>query len=574
MTRYRRVAILLTLPSIFPWWCPRAAEANPQDSGSAESQRAGEPHESLRKIHVVVVAVPQFAIADYNSDVLQSAFSERCSSLKDYFEQHFGKDNVEVHQYCTTESTTRESLRHLFSIDVPRFSANTLTLIFIMSHGESAQFGNKFLSSDLELITSDTSTSDVEGDLKGERQFSSILFGSELMAWLQRVPAGSTILMFLDTCHSGAAASFSTSLMVDLQQQFGLRASVFASSLPQDVSYKALFTKELMELWDGESHCLNQDTLPNDILRKMSQEAPVAGTEGLPYFVVRYNGPVCLGNFGKDRRLLFLYAGQDAEVNPFQYDISEDLGTSQRMIISDQLQYVYLPVPLDAKKYIVNVRRSNQVIGKWSIDLTSDASRLLWFDPSSATPQNVAKFGETMADTAEANGSPSQAVVDLKQRAVAVYRAAGFAADADRLQGEMKARGQIVTFSETAQSLAFMPKGAIKNALTAAEDQGDGSNTVTVARELELLGDFSSAAIMLQDAASKETNPEKKAHLASDAYVASLSAGDVKGAKKIQQQYGTPADVHAIIAAPTQNTPIATMKATGLAAVLDRKGPT
>jgi len=525
--------------------------------------------DDARKIHVVIVAVPHFAIEDYNNDVVLSSFAERCDGLKTYFQQHLGKDNVDVRQYCTAPLTTRDSLRHLFSVEIPSFSANTLTFIFIMSHGESAQFGNDLLKQDLELITSDTTTSDTPHDSKHEREYSSILFGSELMAWLERAPARSTILIFLDTCHAGSAASVSARLIGFLQQQFGIRTLVIASSLPSDESYRALFTKELLELWNS-GECLNQDTLPSDIHDKMKTEAPLEGSEGLPYYVVRYQGPLCLGNFGEDRRLLFLYAGQDAEQNPFQFDVFEQSDGTQKSIFHDkQLSYTYLTIPLDSKKYVINVRRGAQQIGQWPVDLTSSESSLIWFDDS-ASPDDVGKFGEVMVRTSEENGSSASELAELRQKTVAAYLAANLTVDANRVMGEMSARGESVSFSQDAQSLVFEPSGSVQTFVAANSQSQSASNQSALAKQLELMGDFVNAATILNNAAQNEPDTQRRDEIAKEAYLASIAAGDTDAAKQVQVHYqiSVPAPLDLKVAKAPE-----ALKAAGIAAALSSKGP-
>ena len=67
------------------------------------------PQSLRRKIHIVVVAVPHFSISDYNSDEIKTAFENRCAELGTYFADSLGKDNIELHPYCTEQLTTREA---------------------------------------------------------------------------------------------------------------------------------------------------------------------------------------------------------------------------------------------------------------------------------------------------------------------------------------------------------------------------------------------------------------------------------------------------------------------------------
>jgi hypothetical protein len=511
---------------------------------------------SHRKLQVVIVGVTKFDIVSYNNPVLTDSISQRCRDLQDFFNAHLGAGNISIHEYCTPELTTRESLRHLFSVEIPSLSANTVTMIFLMSHGEAISFKNGFLNSDVEIIASDTKTSDEQNDARGERLFSSLLLGSEVFSWLQRAPAGSTILMFVDTCHSGAAASLSASLLTFLQQQFGLGTLVISSALPGDNTYQAEFTQALMTLWDKGNNCLNQDTLPNDIFREMSKEVPLSGTEGLPTFVVQYSGPVCLGNFGKDRKLLFIYAGPDAKGKPYSYQIAEDTSTGPNYIINGFISYPYLPIPLDSKKYVVTIKRDPDVDLIWNIDLGTSGPQVIWLD-SAAAPTDVGKFSEAMVATAQRNGSPPLEIATLREQAVEVYRAIGKDSDATRLEAEIRdGLGRLV--SPVVRALAFKVPSEFTAILDRAEAKKDdgvagflgfgggfGSPAEIPARdeighELELLGDFRNAAALYSKAARMAESTgdmTERAKFADEAYFALGAAGEPQAAKEIRERF-------------------------------------
>jgi hypothetical protein len=466
--------------------------------------------------------------------VLLQSFEDRCDAVKKYFEARLGSANVKVDQYCTKELTTRESLRRLFTIDIPRFSANTVTLLFIMSHGEQIEFQNGFVASDVELITSDTRITDDGEDGDGERRFTSILVGSEMLTWLESAPRGSTILTFLDFCHSGAAASLSTSLTQVIQQQFGLRSLVVSSSLPSDDTYKALFTQALLDLWDTSNGCMNIDTMPTSVLEKMKLGAPISGTEGLPVVLVRYQGPLCLGNFGGDHKLLFLYAGQDAERSPYNYEIAT-AGNNHRIITSSILASTFLPIPLDSGQYSVSVTRGTAKIGSWDIDLSSGQPEIIWLD-SAAQPVDFGRFAEKAADTAEMAGLGKNEVGGLRARAVAVYRVAGLAGDASRVEQTMATAGTPLS-SIVAQESNRLAANPTAQALRVSASTNDSDHSVDVANGLKLLGDFKSAATLLQSAALKETDGDTKSDVATQAYLAFIASGDVKSATSVIHQF-------------------------------------
>jgi hypothetical protein len=517
---------------------------------------AQQPH---RTVQVVIIGVTKFDIPSYNNSVLTDAISSRCAELETYFKTHLGAGNVTIHSYCTPELTSREHLRHLFAVDIPSFSANTLTMIFLMSHGEAVSFNNDFLKSDVEIIASDTKTSDEQNDSKSERLFSSVLLGSEALTWLQRAPAGSTILMFVDTCHSGSASSLSTNMLTFLQQQFGLGSLVLASALPSDNTYQAAFTEALMNLWDAGTNCLNEDTLPNDVFQQMSTQVPLTGSEGLPTFIVKYNGPLCLGNFGKDRKLLFIYAGHDAQQRPYNYQIAEDLSTGSHPILKNLLNYTYLPIPLDAKKYTVNIKRDPDVNSTWNVDFESSGPQVIWLD-STAPPADVGRFAETMVTTAERNGSSDEEITTLRRQAVAVYRAIGLDDDASRIEATLRQNGSALAVSPVVKDLAFRPltefSAALKDiqswslepaGLTGMQPHAQIPSTSEIGHQLELMGDFRNAAVLYKSAANAEKDSATRSKLADNAYFALGASGDAKSAKDIRQKFSIPVGGYAAL---------------------------
>jgi hypothetical protein len=496
-----------------------------------------------RQIQVVIVAVPHFEIHSYNSDGLVTALQDRCTEVQDYFTSLFGKDNVKLHPFCTEDDTKREKLRHLFSVELPQFSANTLTFVFIMSHGEPVEFKNGLIDSDVEIIASDSVTSDESLDLKKERQFSSILLGSELLAWLELAPPGSTILTFVDTCHSGAvAANLSSALSEFLaQKKFGLRSLVMTSSLAQHDSYDALFTHELLDMW-RQKGCINQSTFGNEMYQRLKIDAPLKEGEGVPTIPIQYEGPLCLGNFGKDRKLLFIYAGQSAEQEPFRYDISEVSGTATRKIVDDSLlESVYLPVPLDAKQYEIAFRRGSIHMKPFSIDLTANESQLVWLDERSKG-QTVAKGSEIMARTAEFNGSPKSEVARLLQQTSAAYRSLGQTEDARRIDKEIIARGDLPDVDAIVHELAFLPTSIVGKSISSRPNQGSPAK---FAYQFQQVGDFNNAGALYSHAAHDAVDPATKTKFVTEAYFSYLGAGNIRAAQMALNGYAVSLPVDA-----------------------------
>jgi len=291
--RRRRVAALVCLV-----WLTSLSSVRSNQTGAAEPPRA---------IQVWIIGVPEFSIATYNSDTLKRSIEERCGEVETFFEKRL-RGNVKVHSYCTKERTTKAAIQALFDYDIANLSAGTLTLVFMISHGEVAQFANPLQKTDVEFIASDTTATNPGDDKDPQRLKSSVLVGAYLLQQLSHWPAESTVLLFLDTCHSGAAASINSKVASALRQQFAVRGLVMASSMPGELSYRALFTSAILSKFQSQE-CLNQDTLPDEVQALISKEVNLDLDEGIPVIVEPYDGPLCLGNFGKDRRLLFLYGG-------------------------------------------------------------------------------------------------------------------------------------------------------------------------------------------------------------------------------------------------------------------------
>lgn len=476
-----------------------------------------------RKVHVVIVAVPEYSIKEYNTPVVRDSIVERCEDVRKYFDERL-HENVQIDQYCTKESTTREALRALFEITVPSFSAGTVTLLFIMSHGEQLLYDSQIHGSDVELITSDTVMND-DADTDHKRQLSSILVGSEMLSWLQAMPNKSTLLTFLDFCHSGAMGSLSTYLGGLIQQGFGQRALVMTSSLPGDGTYRALFTKDLLSSWDtSDNKCLDADSIGDSIYEKMKTQAPLAGTEGIPQVAIRYQGPLCLGNFGGDHKLLFMYAGQDAEGRPYHYQVFEEGQANANPIIDSQIRSVYVPVLLNAGKYTVKLERNDVSFKPIFIDLSTSSSQFIWLDEH-ALPVDVAKFSETMATIQEENGQDKSAVNATRVAASSAYRIAGFEGDATRVVALVPSNAKFEPATVKVH-LDFSPQGILLHA------PGNES--------YHLANGMSEAAAFLSSTVAFMGPGEPRSDAASLAYNAKLATGDQKGATRLRMAYGTP----------------------------------
>src|SRR5215213_1226323 len=175
----------------------------------------GRESASPKQIQVVVIGVPSFAISKYNTADLRTTIVQRCADIKSFFQQRFSESQLTYQEFCSPEKTTQASLKRLLEIDLPKLASGTLTFLFIISHGEAESHPGAPVSQDLRIVASDT----VENDF----EFTSIPISTGLIPWMQKIPSGSTIFTFLDTCHSGAASNKIVSLSAEAQRQLGVK---------------------------------------------------------------------------------------------------------------------------------------------------------------------------------------------------------------------------------------------------------------------------------------------------------------------------------------------------------------
>lgn len=224
------------------------------------------------------------------------------------------------------------------------------------------------------------------------------------------------------------------------------------------------------------------------------------------------------------------------------------------------INYTYLPIPLDSKKYTVTIKRDPDVNSTWNVDLAASGSQVIWLD-SAATPTDVGRFSETMITTAERNGSPPREVNTLRQQAVEVYRAIGLDSDASRIEAEMQRRGSALPVSPIVRYLAFKAPEEFSTVLSTREakkdlgfagflgfgpgfgDKADIPSQTEIAHQLELLGDYRNAALLYKGAATAAAPEDTtgRSQLANNAYFALGAAGDPKAAKELREKFSIPA---------------------------------
>lgn len=502
------------------WLLAVLTAAAPGVVGDIQAQQP----QPARQVHVWIIGVPEFSIRQYNSETLKLAVEQRCADVEKFFRDRL-KENVAIHRYCTKEQTTKAVIDGLFQFDIPQASDRTLSLVFMMSHGEVARFRNDLTKTDLQFIASDTTADDWTAEDDVQRMKSSLLVGTNLLPRLGLASAGSTILTFLDTCHSGAAASISSNLNAAIRQEFGMRGLVFASSLPSTTAYRALFTKSLLTKF-GTQGCLNQDTLPDDIQKLIASEVNLKPDEGIPQLIERYNGPLCLGNFGRDRRLLFLYGGHTAAERPFHY-VLQEVGRTPPPLMAENLRYAYQPIPLDAKQYHLEITRAGmQKPLVLNIDLKASSSVALWLDdPRNASLAEVARFAESMAEDAVRAGTAPLEAARLRTLAAGARLVAG-KLGLPLGRGDLWASYPLATTAEDPSN----PSGP-------AVPVWDLSDPMQKAADLKSKGEFTAAAEFYRLQALRSTNANQKHLLATEAYYAYGAIGNQAEAQEVRKEF-------------------------------------
>jgi len=194
-------------------------------------------------------------------------------------------------------------------------------------------------------------------------------------------------------------------------------------------------------------------------------------------------------------------------------------------LVSRNLRYVYQPIPLDAKKYLVEISRQGMVPGiRREVDLRAVGSVALWLDdPSTVSTAEVASFTEAMAADALAVGAAPEEVERLAK------------------------------LSEGARAVAkrSMRPRATPNPLTANADTGGrdllgdaipppppaAGSTQQEALDLKSSGNFGGAALLYRRAATEATSDAEKRQWAIEAYHAFVVAGNDVAAKDVRNRF-------------------------------------
>jgi hypothetical protein len=470
------------------------------------------------KIRVYIIGVVDFQIQELNVPGLKDAVTLECNDIEGYFNDRFGA-NVEVKKHCTSEETTRESIRRYLSVDLRNGGADDLNFVFLMSHGMPINYRNQFLSTDVDIITSDTK--------KGDEEFTSISAATELLPWLQKLSTRSTTILFLDVCYAGNAENLSTKLAGSLQDIFGIKNLVVASSLAKDKSYQAAFTAAVMGIIRG-NECVPAQDLDRKIAATVQgfTAAKLNGTEGLPDVIVPYVGSLCLGNMGEDGKLLFVYTGQEPKTTKYRI-----AGAASNSVEGPTyIQNPFFTRRENSDKYTLYIQRTGELEKPVkTIDLTATDFDVAWVD-GNVNYKGAAEFLQKAAVISQFNANSAVTSATLRLGAAGLYRAHNDIANYKRVLNSVPADVRNLLIAPKVFAAAFHDD-AVQKLL-----QAPGADPTKLASQLALIGDFKNAATVAKVAVEKQTDIASKQKAQETEYLFLAASGNLGAAKNVRLQ--------------------------------------
>jgi hypothetical protein len=482
--------------------------------------------EGGKKLQVVVIGIADYVMPEYQEDpdlppelTLAGKVRTTCTAIREQFEKTYGT-LANVRTLCTRETTTRDAIAHYFSSEFPRVAAGTLSVVFLISHGENNTLpASAAIRPDVRIITSDTTRENID--------YKSISMTEELLPWLARPAGNAAVIAFVDTCHAGDFRNPRAFQVAELANRYGVHMNVMSSALPAEMSYSAAFTQAILEIWRGKDRLCMDDPGLAQRVRQIVQERvmlPLKTFEGLPTTLIRFQGPCCLDSLEPPENLLLLYSG--AELPDTVYEIHKDDGASTKVYEGDLIGKNFEYVRLGSGRFRVLIHQREKPDRVAHVDLSDQRVQVLWLNDS-PSPLEVGNGYAAAAIGAAAIGVRDPEVAALRQKAAAVYSGFDAREMSGRLLGEIKESGKEHPVVATVRE-AFESKTLSTVPLPRA----------TVGRALLLNGRFSLAAKTLLDAAHTANDRAQAKSLATDAYYGFAAAGDLAQASKTRLQYG------------------------------------
>ena len=483
---------------------------------SATSQTSGVPPSpsALKKIHVVIIGVPQWQDSAYKDSPLGPDIHQTCLEIVKFFQSRFDPQQVQFHPNaddpCTKDATQYSAIRHLLYTQLPEFGKDTLTFLFMMSHGEIDNYDNQFLQHDLRFIASDTVDSDP--------QETSLSVGIELLNWLQKLPPGSTVLAFVDTCNADALDTMKLQIDGALQNFLGLKFGLIVASLSDKSTYQANFTKSVLGLWQSDSCPEDVESLENalyDEIKAKTKIKKLVNKDGYPKVLINYGGSWCLNQLKAGGKLLFLYQGSLSDV---QWNVKQEASTSgydKEFIVShSSFRLMIVPPGLYS---VTATPKTGQPKSFPKVDLLHASTQPIFLKAPNTTKEAYSAVN-TYQQYAKFKGVSPEESSKLDQITEFAYARAFGESDAAAARG-----GERLSPVEV--------KGLIKDAHGRPEELHE------IGVKLLRSGDFTNATTAFVMAASSTKDTESRQNNAKAAYLAAAAAGRADRAAMVRHRF-------------------------------------
>ena len=471
-----------------------------------------------RRLHVIIISVEAYENGPWRNPSLSAETHAATDDLAKFFKTKFPAAVLHVRRLPS--ETTGQALTDFIRHDFKSIADGNVTLLFLIGHGEAYRSANPLYSSDMRLVGSDATQDTLEQK--------SIRVGFDVIHAFDDLAKGSIVLMFVDACYSGAAASPQLQVQSALQATLGAKSMVIASALPDTTSSGAAFTKALLRVWNSQQNtCTGNYQIPALLREALPVSRNGEPGEGVVDVVVPYFGNLCLEMFEAHNALVILH---NQSANRLLAQVKDP--TLRRPT----------PIPLDADAMTpIRLNRSHVSVDvfwrserQFSKEYDLSTSEIV-FD-TVGTPPTLVAYGmgaERAATVAEQLGATPAAVAGLLKRAYAAYVSIKDTPAAERVATRL-------AYESLADDLwSFLRRTSRLSGddLVAAQAKFD-VNEQQLARELELTGHFSEAAELYKEAALQSRQigeSSAAASLGEKAYLAYGAANQPAQAKEVRE---------------------------------------
>lgn len=458
-------------------------------------------------VNVVIVAVSEFKNQEYENLLLSSKIKSNAVALRDFFKLHIPGANIVF--FNSADSTSHQNLHRFFRTEFEKIASKSLTLLFVISHGISRSSDNPVFASDLLVVTSDTDPSNLNT--------TTISVNRDIIGSIELLPPGSVVLTFLDTCHSGAVDNMSLRIQSTLQNYYGIKMMLIASTLSREKAYQASFTSALVEMWNESNSvaCLSDYQISNEIRARLKKHLQLEADEGHANVVIPYCGNLCIDSFAKHSGLVLFFNPNKIALTASIKDLDSEFINEYPIAAQD-----VVPIRLSPVRYSCKVSQSSNQIASFDIDLKAKPLNYYLLGSYISLSMMAPAFekGYTYANLAGINEEITES---LRRNAYSAYVNAGDYVNSARID-------QNGSFTTRLEQL-FLDKHYAGEKMISKKEN--------VANELVIKGLFSQAAQIFFDAAKLSDDKNEQKVMAIKAYFASGAAKRPDLAESIRQLY-------------------------------------